>query len=148
MWPNPQEIVDLVTFTEKLHFCVVCYFFGKFCVRTKWMISEHERSSRPEMFCKKGVLRNFAKFTVKRLYQRLFFNKVAGLRPKVWNLTKKSPAQVFTCEFAKFLKTPFFTEHLRWLLLSNFCENNAEKLSHLRKVARWKYQQCQIRFTS
>ena len=28
-------------------------------------------------------------------------------------------AQVFSCEFAKFLRTPFFTEHLRWLLL--FC---------------------------
>ena len=27
-----------------------------------------------------GVLRNFAKFTRKRLCQSLFFNKVAGLR--------------------------------------------------------------------
>ena len=39
------------------------------------------RSSRPEVFCKKGVLRNFAKFTGKHLRQSLFFNKVAGLRP-------------------------------------------------------------------
>ena len=38
----------------------------------------HEsRSSRPEVFCKKGVLRNFAKFTGKHLCQSLFFNKVA-----------------------------------------------------------------------
>ena len=37
------------------------------------------RSSRPEVFCKKGVLRNFTKFTGKRLCQSLFFNKVAGL---------------------------------------------------------------------
>ena len=29
---------------------------------------------------KKGVLRNFAKFTVKHLCQSLFFNKIAGLR--------------------------------------------------------------------
>ena len=29
------------------------------------------------MFCKKGVLRNFAKFTGKHMCQRLFFNKVA-----------------------------------------------------------------------
>ena len=36
------------------------------------------RSSRPEVFCKKGVLRNFAKFTGKHLCQSLFFNKVAG----------------------------------------------------------------------
>ena len=39
------------------------------------------RSSHPEVFCKKGVLRNFAKFTKKHLCQSLFFNKVAGLRP-------------------------------------------------------------------
>ena len=29
--------------------------------------------------CKKGVLRNFAKFTGKQLCQSLFFNKVAAL---------------------------------------------------------------------
>ena len=40
----------------------------------------------PGVFCKKGVLRNFAKFTGKHLCQSLFFNKVAGL--------------------AKFLRTP------------------------------------------
>ena len=39
------------------------------------------KSSRPEVFCKIGVLRNFAKFTGKHLYQSLLFNKVAGLRP-------------------------------------------------------------------
>ena len=35
------------------------------------------RSSRPEVFCKKGVPRNFAKVTGKQLCQSLFFNKVA-----------------------------------------------------------------------
>ena len=49
------------------------------------------RTSRPEVFCKKSVLRNFTKFTGKHLCQGLFFNKVAG--------------------------TPFFTEHLWWLFL-------------------------------
>ena len=38
------------------------------------------RSSRPEVFCKKRVLRNFAKFTGKHLCQSLSFNKVAGLQ--------------------------------------------------------------------
>ena len=37
------------------------------------------RSSCPEVFCKKVVLRNFAKFTGKHLCQSVFFNKVAGL---------------------------------------------------------------------
>ena len=39
---------------------------------------ERDRSSRPEVFCKKRVLRNFAKFKGKNLCQSLFFNKVAG----------------------------------------------------------------------
>ena len=34
-------------------------------------------------------------------------------------IKKESLAQVFSCEFAKFLRTPFFTEHLYWLLLAN-----------------------------
>ena len=40
------------------------------------------RSSRPEAFFRKGVLRNFVKFTVKHLRQSLFFNKVATLSKK------------------------------------------------------------------
>ena len=38
------------------------------------------RSSRPKVFYKKVVLRNFAKFTGKHLRESLYFNKVAGLR--------------------------------------------------------------------
>ena len=36
-------------------------------------------NSRLEVFCKKSVIRNFAKFTGKHPCERLFFNKVAGL---------------------------------------------------------------------
>ena len=42
------------------------------------MESENDRSSRPEVFYKKGVLKNFAKLTGKYLCQSLFFNKAAG----------------------------------------------------------------------
>ena len=74
------------------------------------------RSSRPEVFCKKGVLSNFTKFTGKHLCQRLFFNKVAGLRPAT--LLKRSLwHRCFPVNFVKFLRTPFFMEHLWWLLL-------------------------------
>ena len=69
------------------------------------------RSSRPEVFCKKGVLRNFAKFTGKHLCQSLFFNKVAGLRPATL-LKKRLWHRCFPINFAKFLRTPFLTEHL------------------------------------
>ena len=39
--------------------------------------------SRTQIFFKIGVLRNFAKFTGKHLFQSLFFNKVAGPRPEL-----------------------------------------------------------------
>ena len=75
------------------------------------------RSSRPEVFCKKGVLRNFAKFTGKHLCNSLFFNKVAGLRPAT--LLRNRPwHKYFSVNLAKFLRTPFLTEHLPWLLFS------------------------------
>ena len=61
------------------------------------------------MFYKKDVLRNFEKFTGKHLCQRLFLNKVAGLRPKACNfIKKKSLAQMFSCEFFEISKNTFF----------------------------------------
>ena len=75
------------------------------------------RSSCPEVFYKKGVLRNFAKFIGKHLCQSLFFNKVAGLGPATL-LKKRLWYRCFPLNIAKFLKTPFLTKHLRWLLLS------------------------------
>ena len=63
----------------------------------------------PEVFYKKGVLRNFAKFTGKHLCQRVFFNKVAGLRPQAFKFIKKdSLAKVFSSEFCEFSKNIFF----------------------------------------
>ena len=41
-------------------------------------MSHKIRSSRPEVFCKKSVIRNCSKFTGKHLCQSLFLNKVAG----------------------------------------------------------------------
>ena len=41
------------------------------------------RSSHRRCSVKKGVFKNFAKFTGKHLCQSLFFNKVAGLRRNV-----------------------------------------------------------------
>ena len=54
----------------------------------------------------KGVLKIFLKFTGKHLHHCLFLNKVAGL----WRWC-------FPVNFTKFLRLPFFIEHLRWLLL-------------------------------
>ena len=41
---------------------------------------------------------------------------------------KKSPVQVLSCKFPKFLRTSFFTEHLRWLLLSFLKKSKSEKI--------------------
>ena len=41
-----------------------------------WAIQQKQP---PEVFYKKGGLRNFTKFTLKQLCQSLFFNKVVGL---------------------------------------------------------------------
>ena len=58
----------------------------------------------PEVFCKKGVLRNFAKFTGKQLRQSLFLIKL----PQACNFIKKDIlAQVFSFEFCEVSKNNF-----------------------------------------
>ena len=64
------------------------------------------RSSRPEVICKKGVLRNFAKHKGKHLHQSLFSNKAADLGPATL-LKKKTVAQVFSCEYCEISKKTF-----------------------------------------
>ena len=65
--------------------------FSKHCWQYPILVTLHEkaRSSRPGMFCKKGVFENFAN-------QRCFH-----------------------VNFAKFLRAPFFIEHLWWVLLKS-----------------------------
>ena len=101
---------NFANFTGK-HLCwslflIKFHAFRLFLISTYLFILIHTylfilvfRSSRQEVFCKKGVLRNFAKFTGKHLCQSLFFNRC------------------FSVNFAKFLRTTFLTEHLQWLLL-------------------------------
>ena len=85
---------------------------------TNWHSQNQQfRSIRPEMFCKEGVLRNVENFTRKHLNQSLFLNKVAGLSPATLS-KKRLWHRCFPVNFAKFLRTPFLTEHPRWLLLT------------------------------
>ena len=65
------------------------------------------RSSRQRCSIKKGVLRNFRKFTGKHLCQSLFFNKVSGhlgpetlFKERLWH-------RCFPLNFVKFPRTPF-----------------------------------------
>ena len=57
--------------------------------------AEYQGSSRPEVFCKEGDLRNFTKFTGKHLWQKLF-------------IKKETLAQVFSCEFCEISKEQLF----------------------------------------
>ena len=58
-----------------------------------------------EVFYKKGVLKNFAKFTRKHMCQSLFFNKVAG------------PGSLFFKE-QLFYRTPLVAAYVNIILLS------------------------------
>ena len=70
---------------------------------------------------RKGVLRNFAKFTGKHLCKNLFFNKVAV--NKLWH-------RCFPVNFAKFLRIPFLQNTLGECFWNSikFCFANIELL--------------------
>ena len=101
---NDLDIIDDGQHRYKVAKLISCFTFT--CFR-----SSHQRCS-----IKKSVFRDFAKFTRKYLCQSLYLNKVTGLRPatllkrRLWN-------RCFPVNFAKFLRKPFFIEHLWWLLL-------------------------------
>ena len=82
------------------------------------VFSAINRSSHPflQLCCKKGALRNFTKFTGKRLRQSLFFNKVAGLKPAAL-LRKRLWRRCFPVNFVKFQRTSFLQNTSGRLLL-------------------------------
>ena len=57
-------------------------------------IQKMDRNSQTKVFCRKGVHKNVA------------------------TLSKKTPAQVFSCEFCEIFKNTFFIPHFRWLFLN------------------------------
>ena len=72
---------------------------------------------QPQMFFKRGVLKNFAIFTGKTSMLEYRFNKVAGL--KVCSFIKKRLQHCcFPLNVRKLSGTAFFIEDLRWLLLT------------------------------
>ena len=77
------------------------------------------RSSHHRCSIRKGVPKNFTKFTGKQLCQSLFFNKVACLRPAA-SLKKGLRHRCFPVNFARFLRTPILQNTSGWLLLQIF----------------------------
>ena len=93
------------------------------CTELNYLIELFHRNSPSSYYCVSGAV--VRRCSVKKVFlaisqnsqkNRLFFNKVARLRPAT--LLKKSLwHRCFSVNFAKFLRTAFFAEHLRWLLL-------------------------------
>ena len=83
---NATTVVVLTTHTQKGAHPEVGH--------APWFLN---RSSHQRCSMKKDVLKNFVKFTGKRLCQIPFFNKVNGLRPVT--IKKDTLLQVFFCEF-------------------------------------------------
>ena len=79
------------------------------------------RSSHRRCSVRKGVLRNFAKFTGKHLCQSLFFNKVAGTSVFLWILRNfwehffyRTPAD--DCFLSNFFSLEQFSDK-HWLVI-------------------------------
>ena len=88
---NHNDVLAITQRNVKLHVIVILIFNVVLISdkdenainNSKHFVLFHFRSSRAEVICKKGVYRNFAKFTRKYLCQSLFFSKVAGLKPAI-----------------------------------------------------------------
>ena len=83
-------------------------FDVKSCTNNTMHIKQNENGKRwcdNDRDCKFTACKSFETFSRNNKPQTCAFIK------------KESQAQVFSVNFAKFLRTPFFTEHLQWLLL-------------------------------
>ena len=89
-------------------------------IKSALFFNLHNDYSSPSPVTKKqlsgDVLKIFAKFTVIQLCQSLIFDKVAVLRPGTL-LKQRLRHRCFPVNFAKYLRKPFYIEHLRCLLL-------------------------------
>ena len=98
-----------------------------------WYIgSDRFRCSHSELFCKKGVLKRFPKFTKKHLYRSLFLIKLqaSGL--------KETPTQKFSCRFFQIFKDHVSLQNNsgRLLLQIQYC--NLRFKSYKIEVNSWK----------
>ena len=86
------------------------------CTSNRVTSGEKVRSCRSEMSCKKGVPKNFTKFTGKHLCWSLFLIKLQAVR-LVQLIKKRLQIKGFPVSFGKNFKNTFLREYHRWLLL-------------------------------
>ena len=91
-----------ITYSEITSVFSQFFIYTRDCTKlqTFHVLSQQFRSSHRWCSIKKGVLKNFLKFTGKHLCHSRFFNK------------KDTLAQVFSCEFCEISKKTFLTKHL------------------------------------
>ena len=104
-WKPPQNQVEFCQIFKNTYFLD---HLRTFLSASIWSFSKSPIifiSSRQEVFCKKDILRNFAKFT--------WVSFLLKLQDSVCNFIKKETlAQVFSCEFCEISKNTYFTEHV------------------------------------
>ena len=112
-------VKNLLEFKRKtqvfLEFNVCSWIATKICCCLHCYIMFFEKQP-PEVFYDKSVLRNFTKLAGKHLWQSLFFNKVACLRPATF-LKKRLWYRCFPVNFVKLLRKPFLQNTSGPLLL-------------------------------
>ena len=99
-----NDFVHYFSFTSKYNANMLALFELKL---------NNDRSSHQRCSVRKGVRRNFTKFTGKHLYHSLFLNQVPGLtlcKMRFWH-------RFFPVNFVKFLRTPFSQNTSGLLLL-------------------------------
>ena len=78
------------------------------CMGILWpceILYSHAQKKLPEVFHKKDVLKDFAKFTRKQLCQSLFLIKLQA--EACYFIKRETLAKVFPCEFCKIYKNTF-----------------------------------------
>ena len=95
-------------------------------------LTPQSRSGHQSCSIKKSVLKNFTKFTGKHLYQSLFFNKVANLRPATL-LKERLCHGCFPVNVVNVLRAPFLQSTSGRLLLT------IKSLVHSEWIFLWLY---------
>ena len=118
---------------------VVFEYLGtvRFQCSEKWNFKQtiyFDRSGHQRRSVKKDILRNFAKFTGKNLYQGLFFNKIK-LQPKACNFIKKESLAQVPVNISKFQITLFLQNTSGRLLL--FRANQRKSKSSSKEYVTW-----------
>ena len=85
---------------------IVALIFHTFSSKYSWHIIATLRSSCPEVFCKKLVVKHFAKFIGKQLCRSQFSYKMSGRAEKRFR-------HMFYYNISEIFKKIFFKEHLR-----------------------------------